>query len=95
MGLARGNSGGRQNLGAADALAHALSLQPALKVLIAHGVTDLQTPYMMSRYIKDQMPAALGDRIALKLYAGGHMMYLREESRRRLHDDAASFYAAP
>ena len=77
-----------RSLGASDALRRALALEPRLKVMIAHGVADLETPYMMSRYVKDHMPDALGDRIALKLYAGGHMLYLRPESRHRLHDDA-------
>jgi carboxypeptidase C (cathepsin A) len=91
-----GNSGGRDTLGAADALAHALSLQPKLKVLIAHGLTDLTTPYMMSRYIVEHLPGNVTtERVALKLYPGGHMMYLRSGSRQRLHDDAAAFYAAP
>jgi carboxypeptidase C (cathepsin A) len=40
------------------------------------------------------MPDALGNRIALKLYAGGHMLYLHEQSRQRLRDDAAEFYGA-
>ena len=80
--------------GASDALRHALALSPQLKVMIAHGVADLETPYMMSRYVRDHMPAALGDRIALKLYEGGHMLYLHAPSRRRLHDDAAAFYGA-
>ncbi len=62
--------------------------------MIAHGVTDLQTPYMMSRYIKEQMPTSLGDRISLKLYAGGHMLYLHPDSRHHLHDDALAFYTA-
>jgi carboxypeptidase C (cathepsin A) len=91
-----GGSGDRQSLGAADALARALSLQPKLKVLIAHGLTDLTTPYMMSRYVVEHLPANVtAERVSLKLYPGGHMMYLRSLSRRRLHDDAASFYAAP
>ena len=81
-------------VGATDSLRRALALEPHLKVMIAHGVADLQTPYMMSRYVKDHMPDALGQRIALKLYAGGHMLYLREPSRQRLHDDAAQFYGA-
>ncbi|MGH7088212.1 MAG: S10 family peptidase, partial [Stellaceae bacterium] len=80
------------SLGASSALSRALALDPRLKVMIAHGVTDLTTPYMMSRYIKDHMPEALGKRIALKLYPGGHMLYLRSQSRHELRNDAASFY---
>jgi carboxypeptidase C (cathepsin A) len=89
-----GRGGAFRPLGASDALRRALALEPRLRVMIAHGVTDLQTPYMMSRYIKEQMPAGLGDRVTLKLYAGGHMLYLRSESRHRLHDDAKAFYSA-
>ncbi len=88
-------NGDRRDVGAADALARALSLQPHLKLLIAHGLTDLTTPYMMSRYVVDHLPANLtGERVSLKLYPGGHMMYLRSASRHLLHDDAAAFYAA-
>ncbi len=91
-----GGSGDRHSLGAADALARALSLQPRLKVLIAHGLTDLTTPYMMSRYVVEHLPANLtAERVSLKLYPGGHMMYLRTGSRQRLHDDAAAFYGSP
>lgn len=88
-----GKRGGQREIGAADALADALSLQPRLKLLIAHGMTDLTTPYMMSRYIVDHLPAkVVGERVSLKLYTGGHMMYLRPDSRQELHDDAAKFY---
>jgi carboxypeptidase C (cathepsin A) len=90
-----GNSGQRGDIGSADALARALALQPHLKVLIAHGLTDLTTPYMMSRYVVDHLPSNVtAERVTLKLYSGGHMMYLRSGSRRQLHDDAAAFYAA-
>jgi carboxypeptidase C (cathepsin A) len=89
-----GGRGALRALGASDALRRALALEPRLKVMIAHGVTDLQTPYMMSRYVKDHMPDALGQRIGVKLYAGGHMLYLHAQSRHRLHDDAAEFYGA-
>jgi carboxypeptidase C (cathepsin A) len=88
-----GDSGGRHSLGAGDALRRALALQPRLRVLIAHGLTDLVTPYMMSRFVIDHFPANVtASRVELKLYAGGHMMYLRSGSRRRLHDDAQAFY---
>jgi carboxypeptidase C (cathepsin A) len=87
--------GDRRDIGAAEALARALSLQSHLKLLIAHGLTDLTTPYMMSRYVIDHLPAKLtSERVSLKLYPGGHMMYLRSASRHLLHDDAAAFYAA-
>jgi carboxypeptidase C (cathepsin A) len=87
------HGGGRQTLGASEALRTALALNPRLRVLIAHGLTDLTTPYMMSRYVVDHMPRGItGQRIDLKLYPGGHMMYLRTGSRHRLHDDAQAFY---
>lgn len=80
--------------GASEALRRALALEPKLRVLIAHGMTDLQTPYMMSRFIVDQFPAAERDRVDLRLYDGGHMMYLRAGSRHRLAEDARAFYGA-
>jgi carboxypeptidase C (cathepsin A) len=89
-----GRGGPFRSLGASDSLRRALALDPRLKVMIAHGVSDLQTPYMMSRYIRDHMPGELANRVALKLYLGGHMLYLRADSRRRLHDDALAFYGA-
>ena len=90
-----GDSGNRRDTGAADALARALAQQQHLKVLVAHGLTDLVTPYMMSRYVVDHLPSAVtAERVTLKLYPGGHMMYLRSGSRHELHEDAAAFYGA-
>jgi carboxypeptidase C (cathepsin A) len=86
-----GDGGGRP--GASDDLREGLALNPHLKVMIAHGMTDLQTPYMTSRYTIEHLPQALTqDRVTLKLYAGGHMMYLRPASRAALHDDARTLY---
>ena len=88
-----GDSGGRSSVGAADALRRALALQPQLRVVIAHGLTDLTTPYMTSRYVVDHLPRNVtASRVDLKLYPGGHMMYLRSGSRHRLHDDAQILY---
>jgi carboxypeptidase C (cathepsin A) len=83
------------SLGAVDDLRVALSLNPQLRAVIAHGMTDLTTPYMTSRYIVDHLPE-MGPvpRVTLHLYPGGHMMYLRPATRRLLHDDAAALYAA-
>ena len=90
-----GNSRGGY-LGGADSLREALAANPQLKVLIAHGMTDLVTPYMTSRFVIDRLPPSLTDgRVTLSLYAGGHMMYLRDGSRARLHADAARLYPVP
>jgi len=86
--------GPSDSVGAASELARALALNPKLKVMIAHGMTDLVTPYMMSRYVIDHLPATIArDRIALTLYPGGHMMYLRPGSRAALHADAKRLFA--
>ncbi len=73
----------------------ALALNPQFKVMVAHGMTDLVTPYFTSRYLLDHLPPALtADRVTLNLYPGGHMMYLRPLSRGRLRADAAKLYPA-
>lgn len=83
------------SLTATDDLREALSLNPQFRAQIAHGMTDLETPYMSSRYVIDHLPD-MGPlpRVTLKLYRGGHMMYLRSGTRRQLHDDAAELYRA-
>jgi carboxypeptidase C (cathepsin A) len=79
--------------GSLDELRELLALNPRLRVVVAHGMTDLVTPYFASRFLLDQLPK-LGDaaRVELKLYVGGHMMYLRASSRARLHEDARALY---
>jgi carboxypeptidase C (cathepsin A) len=82
--------------GAADSLREVLAENRNFKVGIAHGMTDLVTPYMTSRYVIEHLPATLTkDRVALSLHPGGHMMYLRAASRAGLHADAARLYPAP
>jgi carboxypeptidase C (cathepsin A) len=88
-----GNRGPAGAVDAADDLARAMALNPALKVMIAHGMTDLVTPYMTSRYAVDHLPATIArERIMLALYPGGHMMYLRPGSRAALHADAKRLF---
>jgi carboxypeptidase C (cathepsin A) len=82
--------------GAADSLRQALADNPQLKVTVAHGMTDLVTPYLTSRFVLDRLPSSLTNgRVSFNLYAGGHMMYLRALSRARLHADAAKLYPVP
>jgi carboxypeptidase C (cathepsin A) len=73
-----------------------LALTPSFRLMIAHGYSDMVTPFAMSRYVLDHLPAADGEgRTALKLYRGGHMFYLDPDSRKAFSADARAMYAAP
>jgi carboxypeptidase C (cathepsin A) len=64
-------------------------------VLIVNGYTDLVTPYAVSRYLVEQLaPIDTAREIELKVYRGGHMMYLRPSSRHALAVDARMFYGS-
>lgn len=76
-----------------DDLQEARALNPDLGILIAHGFSDLVTPYSVSRYLVDQLPPLPGvEPIRLRTYEGGHMMYLRPDSRHALERDASALY---
>ena len=72
-------------------LRSALALDPRLKVIVAHGFTDLVTPYFETKLLLDQLPA-FGDptRVKLELYPGGHMFYSRDVSRADLREAVRS-----
>jgi carboxypeptidase C (cathepsin A) len=66
-----------------------LALDPKLKVLVAHGLFDLATPYFGSKILLDQLPAFAGPpRVKLVVYPGGHMFYSRDASRGALRAEA-------
>jgi carboxypeptidase C (cathepsin A) len=87
--------GGRGQAGIDSDLRVLLSFDPHFRLLIAHGMTDMVTPYADSRYVLDHLPPAnpLG-RTQLKLYRGGHMFYLNAQARRAFSNDAGTFYKA-
>ncbi len=85
----------REPPGVSDDLRELLAFSPSFRLLVAHGRTDLVTPYGVSRYVIDHIPdLGAPDRAQLKLYRGGHMFYLDAESRRAFAADAKSFYQA-
>jgi carboxypeptidase C (cathepsin A) len=85
--------GGRQNAGVEGDLRVLLSFDPSFRLLIAHGYSDLVTPYAMTRYLLDHMPAFTPPgRAVLKLYRGGHMIYLDPASRKAFSADVGAFY---
>jgi carboxypeptidase C (cathepsin A) len=70
-------------------LRQALALDPKLKVLVAHGLFDLVTPYFGSKMQLDQVPVyGSADRVRLVVYPGGHMFYSRDTSRAELRREA-------
>jgi carboxypeptidase C (cathepsin A) len=79
--------------GALDDLQEARTQRPSLRILIAAGYTDLVTPFAVSRYLIDQMKPIHGAMpVEMKVYPGGHMMYLRASSRTALAADARARY---
>ena len=81
--------GGHGRAEALSDLKRAMALDPSLRVLVAHGVTDQVTPYFASKLLIDQVPPMGNpDRLRLKVYGGGHMLYLEDKSRAALRDDA-------
>ena len=77
-----------------DDLRVLLALTPSFRLVIAHGYSDMVTPYAVSRYVLDHLPSFEG-RAALKLYRGGHMFYLDPNSRKAFSADARAIYATP
>jgi carboxypeptidase C (cathepsin A) len=88
-----GDGGGRAGANVSDDLRSLLSLTPSFRLLVAHGYSDMVTPYGMSRYVLDHLPTTADpSRVQLKLYRGGHMLYLDPESRHAFTADAKAFY---
>lgn len=87
--------GGRLQASVTDDIRQLLASNPKFHLLIAHGYSDMVTPYGVSRYVVDHLPSSLGgDRVALNVYRGGHMFYTRADQRAAFTADAKAFYAA-
>jgi carboxypeptidase C (cathepsin A) len=88
-----GEGSGRIGANVIDDLRALLALTPSFRLLVAHGYSDMVTPYAASRYVLDHLPQ-MGDpmRAQLRLYRGGHMLYLDPGSRHAFSADAKAFY---
>jgi carboxypeptidase C (cathepsin A) len=79
---------GRNPAESISQLRQILALDPKLKLLVAHGLFDLATPYFGSKIQLDQLPAyAAPERVKLVVYPGGHMFYARDASRQAFRDE--------
>lgn len=72
-----------------------LALDPHFHALVVHGLTDLVTPYFGTKMELDQLPSfGAPGRLEFDVLPGGHMVYIRDESRRRLADAARRLVSA-
>ena len=81
------------NLNVAGDLAEAMKTNPRLKVMVNGGYYDLATPFFAAVYEEKHLPipAALSKNIEYDWYESGHMVYVRDESLKQLHDRVAVF----
>jgi carboxypeptidase C (cathepsin A) len=85
--------GGRLQASAEDDLRVLLAFDRSFRLLIAQGYSDMVTPFGMTRYVLDHLPPTdPPGRAQLKLYRGGHMLYLDAVSRKAFSADAGAFY---
>jgi len=84
---------GRTSPEAVEDLRNDLANDAQVRVLVAHGANDLVAPYFANQLLLDQLPEyGSPDRVKLSVYAGGHMFYDRDASRKALRDDAAAMF---
>ena len=90
-----GEGGGRATASVSEDIQELLALDPSFRLLVAHGYSDMVTPYAVTQYVIDHLPP-IGEpaRAVLRTYRGGHMFYIDGESRRTFSADARAFYDA-
>jgi carboxypeptidase C (cathepsin A) len=81
------------DLNVAVDLAEAMKTNPRLKVMVNGGYYDLATPFFAAQYEEKHLPIpqSLAKNIEFDWYESGHMVYVRDESLKQLHDRVASF----
>ena len=74
-------------------LAKAMKTNPRLKVMVNGGYYDLATPFFAAQYEDKHLPIpqGLAKNIEYDWYESGHMVYVRDECVKQLHDRVAAF----
>jgi carboxypeptidase C (cathepsin A) len=77
----------------ASDLAQAMSTNPKLKVLVNGGYFDLATPFFAAQYEDKHLPIqdSLASNIEYAWYESGHMVYVKGDCLKQLHDRVAQF----
>jgi carboxypeptidase C (cathepsin A) len=81
------------DLNVAADLAEALKTNPRLRIMVNGGYYDLATPFLAAQYEEKHLPIprSLAKNIEYDWYESGHMVYVRDESLKQLHDRVAAF----
>lgn len=81
------------SLNVANDLADAIKTNPRLRVMVNGGYYDLATPFFAAVYEEKHLPIpqSLAKNIEYDWYESGHMVYVRDESLKQLHDRVAAF----
>ncbi len=74
-------------------LAEAMKTNPRLKIMVNGGYYDLATPFYAAMYEDKHLPIpqSLAKNIEYAWYESGHMVYVRDECVKQLHDRVAAF----
>jgi carboxypeptidase C (cathepsin A) len=79
---------------ASDTLRKTMAEVPFMKLFVAEGYYDLATPPATNDYSVSHMrlPPELRPNVTVRMYEGGHMMYIYEPSMVQLRKDLVEFY---
>jgi carboxypeptidase C (cathepsin A) len=87
-------TGGLGYVNVVDTLRQAMSENKYLKVLIASGYYDLDTPYFASKYAANHLglDSKLRKNLTLTFYEAGHQMYTHLPALKKLKTDVEDFF---
>ena len=87
------HNGNETSVNVAPDLAEAMKTNPRLKVMVNGGYYDLATPFFAAQYEDKHLPIpqSLARNIEYDWYESGHMVYVRDECVKQLHDRVAAF----
>ena len=74
-------------------LAHAMTVNPNLRVVVLQGTYDLVSPLLATEYTVSHLDLRkdLQSHVEIKYYDAGHEMYLHKPSLKKFKDDVAAF----
>lgn len=91
-----GSGAGQSIVNAGEDLAQVLVQSPKLRVLVLAGYYDLGSPFTAAEYMVSHLgvPKAAAERIEIKYYESGHMIYVHQPSLEKLKRDMDAFVAS-